>query len=652
MAWIGAWIGVALVTRRAAAAAIARARPSRAPRRGFRRDRAVRGQGLPGFCVARRDVPRGPGADRPVPPADRARLLRGGARVHEPAALPRAERRHGGNPAVASRRTAPEGRRTMWRFFWLSVLICTPVVAAPRADRGMAAAGRSSAATSRKPSPSRGCCWRAPTSSACAACSPTARAASGGRSSARWPRSPRGSCCCRPWASRPRPGTPSRWRTRCRQRRVLSFIVILVGLLVDLGPLERAAGRIRIPSRERLRRAPGHVGAHRLRAPRGRRRRGPVPPARRAVARPCRPPRAAHWRSSRSGARTRGSGRRGSVTWCPRAPVDDPDLRWSRWLYYAGTATVGFLVLRPGGDFTVSDLIYLLAVAAVIGHYIATVGDPPVLLPRLALVGVVLFCVGGLFTAFYEGSATANISVLVPRRLPRGRLVLARDDRADAVGAHRITMAWWVLSAGVASAAAIVQFTLGDVIPGASIHYGRVSGLTDHVNDLGGLAGCTLVPALALLHRGMRASRAERVTALVSLPLIAPASSCRAPSAASLAAMASGAIWVVATRTVIRGVAVLALCSGHLRPSPHRAPARLPSPMQRFTMSTAESGSENATFWTRVDTYEAAWRGRPRPSALRRRVAPGGHADRDRAPGAQQPHEAAVRGRRRSRRWA
>jgi O-antigen ligase len=32
------------------------------------------------------------------------------------------------------------------------------------------------------------------------------------------------------------------------------------------------------------------------------------------------------------------------------------------------------------------------------------------------------------------------------------------------------------------------------------------------------------------------------------------------------------------------------------------------SPLERLSTSTASTGTQNATFWTRVDAYEAAWR--------------------------------------------
>ena len=173
----------------------------------------------------------------------------------------------------------------------------------------------------------------------------------------------------------------------------------------------------------------------------------------------------------------------------------------------------------------------------------------------------------------------------------------------------RTAMLWWVVSAAIASAGAVAQTVFGDVIPGGTIHYGRVSGFTDHVNDLGGLAGVTVVPALALLYKQTGASRRQRLTAAICLPLIGLGLILSGSISGVMAALVSGFVWVVATRTLIRGLAVLGLllavtsaiaASGDQPVLPVAAPAaddrRPPRPARR----TRRSGRA-------VDSYEAAW---------------------------------------------
>jgi len=294
----------------------------------------------------------------------------------------------------------------------------------------------------------------------------------------------------------------------------------------------------------------------------------------------------------------------------PVAAEDGPEptgVVLARFLYYAGTAAIGILLLRFGGA-TVSDLLYLGSLGAVVAGLIAMNTNPSVLLPKGLIVGVLVFCAGGLITAFYAPSASDNLGVLfrvtylVAIWFWLGTMVLTELRHV------RTAMLWWVISAAIASAGAVAQTVFGDVIPGATIHYGRVSGLTDHVNDLGGLAGVTVVPALALLYKNTGAGRTQRLTAAICLPLIGLGLILSGSISGVMAALVSGFVWVVATRTLVRGLAVLGLLLAVT--SAIAASGISPyfqSPLQRLTMSTAESGSENATFWTRVDSYEAAW---------------------------------------------
>ena len=60
----------------------------------------------------------------------------------------------------------------------------------------------------------------------------------------------------------------------------------------------------------------------------------------------------------------------------------------------------------------------------------------------------------------------------------------------------------WSFSAAFTSAGAIAQLVWGDIIPGVSPATGRMTGLTEHVNDLGGVTCVVLMPALTLAGHG------------------------------------------------------------------------------------------------------------------------------------------------------
>jgi O-antigen ligase len=172
------------------------------------------------------------------------------------------------------------------------------------------------------------------------------------------------------------------------------------------------------------------------------------------------------------------------------------DYRASVLLYVLGALLVGELAIRPGFGLTVSDLFFLLAFAALIVEGMVRTVPLRLGLPLLVLVGGVLFTIGGLISSLYSSHSRASFVELA--RLDYVLLVwlwmgpqIIRSTRQLS-----LAMRFWTISAAIAGAGAVVQLIFGDVIPNTHSAFGRMTGLTQHVNDLGGLTAIALAPSL------------------------------------------------------------------------------------------------------------------------------------------------------------
>ena len=174
-------------------------------------------------------------------------------------------------------------------------------------------------------------------------------------------------------------------------------------------------------------------------------------------------------------------------------------LRLPRALYYLGTLLVSELALRPHAPkltITVSDWLFLGSLLAVVCAL--AVGHRPiqVRLPRLLLVGILLFTIGGLLSSVDAETARQSTGVIL--RLVYvtviwfwlGTLVLQRVEHV------RTALVLWVASAALNGFAATTEHFAGNVLPGGGVLWGRAAGLTQNVSDLGGVAAVAVVPAL------------------------------------------------------------------------------------------------------------------------------------------------------------
>ncbi len=243
---------------------------------------------------------------------------------------------------------------------------------------------------------------------------------------------------------------------------------------------------------------------------------------------------------------------------------DDPgdeEFAVPRRLYYGGVLMVGLLTLRAGGQVTLSDVLFLFSFLLACMEFVVLRRRVPIRLPFLLLIGIALFSVGGFLSSFESLQALKTIAVIA--RLVfltvfwfwLGTVVLRREAHV------RKAIGFWVASAAICGGGAVVQYLVGDVIPNASIDGGRATGFAQQPNDLGGITAIAFVPALMLASRP-GASLVARGWSFAALLLIAAGLVLSASVGALLAAAAAVVVWLALQRTsihVLRALAVLAL---------------------------------------------------------------------------------------------
>jgi O-antigen ligase len=293
-----------------------------------------------------------------------------------------------------------------------------------------------------------------------------------------------------------------------------------------------------------------------------------------------------------------------------KAPASRPQAsgsdRWRTVLYYIGAILSGVLVFRPALGLTASDWFFFGALVVVLYQVIWERTKVQASLPRLLVLGVALFAVGGLASSLHASHRTQ--SALIVLRLVYVTIVWFWVGAAILRSREQLLIAasLWTISAALSSSAAIFQLLLGNVIPGTAVSWGRMPGLTQHVNDLGGLTAIALVPAVMLATRPNLA-RGWRALSIVVMGLVVAGLILSGSVTGFVSAAVGLALWFLflgrrgRILLALGVVAVVAVAVAGLQLTSHGR-----SPLQRLEQVTATNGSEAGTFATRIALDEQA----------------------------------------------
>lgn len=294
----------------------------------------------------------------------------------------------------------------------------------------------------------------------------------------------------------------------------------------------------------------------------------------------------------------------------PDDPIDE-GFAVPRRLYYGGVLMLGLLTLRVGGQVTFSDLLFLASFLLACAEFVILRRRVPMKLPFLLLIGVALFCLGGFLSTFESYQTLKSLAVVA--RLVfltvfwfwLGTIVLRSQAHITrAIG-------FWVASAAICGAGAILQLVAGDVIPNASIDGGRATGFTSQPNDLGGLTAIAFVPALMLASRA-RASAVARGWSYVTLLLIAAGLILSGSVGGLIAAAVGVAVWLGLQRTSVHALLALAtLAACVVAVTALQSVRGAPHPLDRVQSVTSSTsrpggGTQLGSIDQRVGTYRVA----------------------------------------------
>jgi O-antigen ligase len=291
------------------------------------------------------------------------------------------------------------------------------------------------------------------------------------------------------------------------------------------------------------------------------------------------------------------------------APAADEasELRLPRALFYVGILFVGQLTLRPAFGLTLSDWLFLASLGTTVAVLAVSRRSLWAPLPGLVVIGAVLFSIGAVVSSYTADDWVASLAVLI-RFVYLTLLwfwlamILLRSVRHVA-----IAVVLWVTSAAVTGAGALLQLAAGDVIPGGDVAHGRMTGFTEHVNDLGGVTAIALVPAVALAVRLAHGHRAV-AGATVLLVCVAIGLMLSGSVGGGVAALAGVAIWLAIGGASKRAFAVFAVGAAVLMLAvSYQSDAGSPSFRERVVAVTADPALEQSTFWSRLDSFRAAW---------------------------------------------
>ena len=265
---------------------------------------------------------------------------------------------------------------------------------------------------------------------------------------------------------------------------------------------------------------------------------------------------------------------------------------------------MGVQVLRPIFGFTISDALFLLATLGAIVATVTGAGRSSARIPPAILLGAGLFSAGALISTMGARDQLASLD-----HLAKFLFVIVGWFWAGSVLLQTprhvfIATSAWVATVAVNGVAAAVQLTLGDVIPGGHVAWGRMTGLTDHFNDLGGSVGIALAPALALAFLAWSGHRGRGLP-LAALSLMLTGLFLSGSVGGLLAGLVGVMVWVACSQFRLRRRTMMLAVAGAISALSIMAiltAAGAATPLARLDQAAGVDG----TFATRVETYESA----------------------------------------------
>jgi O-antigen/teichoic acid export membrane protein/O-antigen ligase len=285
------------------------------------------------------------------------------------------------------------------------------------------------------------------------------------------------------------------------------------------------------------------------------------------------------------------------------------DYRLPRVLYYLGLLVIGQLTFRPLPAGSLSDWLFLGSFLLVCSLFVMRRKSVPVAIPPVVMYGFLVFLIGALASTFLSQYPLESLTIVLRLAFLTlvwfwlGTIVLEKLE-------HVMTaIVLWVASAALNGVGAITQLIVDPyVIPGGYSHWGRMTGFTENINDLGGVTSVALVPALMLAMKPA-ANRYQILLGYLPLLLVGAGLVLSGSVGGFVAACAALFLWFAALpRIPVRTVVILAVAAiGGAVLFSAQASTDSPSPLERVARVTGSSDDgQYATLRTRMEGYRLA----------------------------------------------
>ena len=276
-----------------------------------------------------------------------------------------------------------------------------------------------------------------------------------------------------------------------------------------------------------------------------------------------------------------------------------------RIFFYLGLLTIGQTVFRPFLSFTVSDWFFLISFFFTISESLLS-RNIDIRFPAFMIFGMFLFTIGGVLSSifakmpFISFIALIKYLYLIVIWFWLGTVLLKKPDQI------RTAIVLWTSSAALSGLSALVQLIWNDIIPGTTPILSRMAGLTEHVNELGGLTSIALIPAIMMLTRSSN-NIFYFVNSWICTVLIVGGLVLSVSMSGVLALIASLSVWILLSRYSHRKIIIIVIaCVLFFTAISIQSRYEGVSILSRF-YEISNDGFALYTLQTRLDTYSAAW---------------------------------------------
>lgn len=280
----------------------------------------------------------------------------------------------------------------------------------------------------------------------------------------------------------------------------------------------------------------------------------------------------------------------------------DGELRAVRGLFYIGTLLVGQLSFRYVHGLTLSETAFMASFGLCLMAIVA--GRRAFPIPAMLAGGVAVFALGGVISSL-DAQSPAGSGV----QLLHAIYVLAVWPWVGAMALRTprqlsIALALWSVSGAIDGAGALAQLAhvhIAGLVPVS----GRMTGFTDHPNDLGAVTAIALVPALVTA--SAPAAGARRVLTLLALGLDAAGLALSGSVSSMVAGGVAAVLWLSSpsVRTTWRVGVVVAVVCGLVVLS--LAAGQVNSPIQRVTQVGNAASANGGSVQDRLAIAAQAW---------------------------------------------